>query len=222
MPSLVRHMSADVTAMGAASAKLAASLPDAMKPIAAEGVRARSVHADIFHPHATPPPPPTSSSAPHTQPSSPPPSRHPAPSLTCMPPAPSLALPALHASSPPRSRAQPAIAEEVAAIYAAQPALMAAVEAKIAEADKPGVRATVAAAKSPGACKYTEEGSIVDSMLKQVAQAERRMEALASLEYTLTASDKEELLKAYAAKAVEQGADVKFTAAMAPDKLTLG
>lgn len=153
MPSLVRHMSADVTAMGAASAKLAASLPDAMKPIAAEG---------------------------------------------------------------------PAIAEEVAAIYAAQPALMAAVEAKIAEADKPGVRATVAAAKSPGACKYTEEGSIVDSMLKQVAQAERRMEALASLEYTLTASDKEELLKAYAAKAVEQGADVKFTAAMAPDKLTLG
>lgn len=218
MPSLVRHMSADVTAMGAASAKLAASLPDAMKPIAAEGVRAHSVHADIFHPHATPPP----LLPPHTQPSSPPPSRHPAPSLTCMPPAPSLALPALHASSPPRSRVQPAIAEEVAAIYAAQPALMAAVEAKIAEADKPGVRATVAAAKSPGACKYTEEGSIVDSMLKQVAQAERRMEALASLEYTLTASDKEELLKAYAAKAVEQGADVKFTAAMAPDKLTLG
>ena len=47
-------------------------------------------------------------------------------------------------------------------------------------------------------------------------------ESLASLEYTLTASDKEELLKAYAAKAAEQGADVKFTAAMAPDKLTLG
>ena len=78
------------------------------------------------------------------------------------------------------------------------------------------------AAKSPSACKYTEEGSIVDSMLKQVALAERRMESLASLEYTLTASDKEELLKAYAAKAAEQGADVKFTAAMAPDKLTLG
>lgn len=99
---------------------------------------------------------------------------------------------------------------------------MKAVEAKIAEADKPGVRATVAEPKSPSACKYTEEGSIVDSMLKQVALAERRMEALADLEYTLTASDKEELLKAYAAKAAEQGVDVKFTAAMAPDKLTLG
>ena len=219
MPALARRMSSGVAEMGAATAKLAITLPDSMKSIAEEGVRALARRSPRLTPQSRAAPPHLPS---HTI-FSPPPLRPP-PSV----------LPHLHTACPrlvprvapclrpPRSRAQPVIAKEVAAIYAAQPALMAAVEAKIAEADKPGVRATVAAAKSPGACKYTEEGSIVDAMLKQVAMSERRMKSLASLEYTLTASDKEELLKAYAAKAAEQGADVKFTLDMAPDKITLG
>jgi len=145
---------ADVSEMGEITAKLATTLPDAFKPIAAEG---------------------------------------------------------------------PIIAAEIKAVYAAQPELMKAVEAKIAEADKPGVRATVAAAKAPNACKYTEEGTLVHSMMQQVAVAERRMEALAELEYTLTASDKEGLVKAYAAKAAEMGeSDLKFSISDTPDKIKLG
>lgn len=56
MPALARRMSSDVAAMGAASAKLAASLPDAMKPIAAEGVRALACRCRHLTPPAALPP----------------------------------------------------------------------------------------------------------------------------------------------------------------------
>ena len=60
------------------------------------------------------------------------------------------------------------------------------------------------------------------TMMAQVAKAERRMQSLSDLEYTLTASDKEELLAAYKAKAAEEGEDIAFTLKHVPDKLNLG
>ena len=76
---------------------------------------------------------------------------------------------------------------------------------------------------APNACKYTEQGTIVDDMMKQIAKAERRMQALTELEITLSASDKEALLKDYKAKAAEEGADpASFSLSDVPDKLKVG
>ena len=74
-----------------------------------------------------------------------------------------------------------------------RPELYKAVLAAIAEADKPGIQATVSEAKAPSSCKYTEEGTMVHELMQNIAKADRRMRAVSALEVTLTAADKEAL-----------------------------
>jgi len=102
------------------------------------------------------------------------------------------------------------ISAELHKFASERPELFKEVLAKIAEADKPGVRATVAVAKDPSACKYTEEGTMVHDMMMRVAAADRRMKLVSELEVTLTAADKEAIKQAQLAKAAELKMDPKF------------
>ena len=88
-----------------------------------------------------------------------------------------------------------------------RPELYKAVLAAIAEADKPGIQATVSEAKAPSSCKYTEEGTMVHELMHNIAKADRRMRAVSALEVTLTAADKEALKQAQLTKAAELGLD---------------
>ena len=89
-----------------------------------------------------------------------------------------------------------------------------------AQADKPGVTATVAAPRDPKACKYTEEGTLVHEMMQRVYKSDRREKALADLEITLSAADKSAIEASFKAKAAEKGmTDVGKIAV--PDKISL-
>jgi hypothetical protein len=107
----------------------------------------------------------------------------------------------------PRVFAQTGVAADIKAKYAADPELYKLMEAKIAEADKPGVRATVAAPKAPHSCKYTEEGTLAYYLMQHIAKVDRRMVALSEIEVTLTGADKAkwaEDAKAYYMKELEE------------------
>merc|ERR1719271_742726 len=78
------------------------------------------------------------------------------------------------------------IQASIAGFASSRPELYKAVLGAIAEADKPGVVATVATARDPKACKYTEEGTMVHEMMKKVYMSDRRMAAIAELDVTLT------------------------------------
>ena len=65
-----------------------------------------------------------------------------------------------------------------------RPELYKTVIAKIAEADKPKIVATVSEAKDPKACKYTEEGTLLHEMMQRVYKSDRRMAALAERDST--------------------------------------
>ena len=74
--------------------------------------------------------------------------------------------------------------------------------------------ATVAEARDPKACKYTEEGTLLHEMMQRVYASDRRMAALADLEVTLTPADKESILASIKAKATEKGVDAGKISAM--------
>ena len=81
--------------------------------------------------------------------------------------------------------------------------------------------ATVATAKDPKACKYTEEGTLVHEMMQRVYKSDRRMAALADLEVPLSPADKEAILSTIKAKAAEKGIDaaslkIELPAAVTP------
>merc|ERR1712154_248542 len=59
------------------------------------------------------------------------------------------------------------ISSELSRFATERPELYKAVLAAIAEADKPGIKATVATAKDPKACKYTEEGTMVHDLMQR-------------------------------------------------------
>lgn len=99
------------------------------------------------------------------------------------------------------------IHSDLVAFSKERPELYKAVLAKIAEADKPGIVATVGEAKDPKACKYTEEGTLLHEMMQRVYKSDRRMAALADLEVTLTPADKASLSSALSAKVAEKGLD---------------
>ena len=80
------------------------------------------------------------------------------------------------------------ITAELSKFASERPELYKAVLAAIEEADKPGISPTVAVAKDPKACKYTEEGTMVHEMMQRVAAADRRMKVIGSLEVSLTAA----------------------------------
>ena len=87
--------------------------------------------------------------------------------------------------------------------------------------------ATVAEAKDPKACKYTEEGTMLHEMMQRVYQSDRRMRALSDLEVTISAADKEAIKASITAKATEKGHDAKSAADLAskisvPDKMSVG
>jgi len=86
-----------------------------------------------------------------------------------------------------------------------QPELYKTVLAAISEADKAGIAPTVAVAKDPKACKYTEEGTMMHEMLQRVAASDRRMKIISNLEVTLSASEKEALKAQTLPKAEELG-----------------
>ena len=67
--------------------------------------------------------------------------------------------------------------------------------------------ATVAEAKDPKACKYTEEGTLLHEMMQRVYKSDRRMAAIAELEVTLTPKDKAAIEAALSAKVAEKGLD---------------
>ena len=99
-----------------------------------------------------------------------------------------------------------------------RPELYKAVLAAIAEADKPGIQATVSEAKAPSSCKYTEEGTMVHELMQNIAKADRRMRAVSALEVTLTAADKEALKQAQLTKAAELGLDPSDYTVEVPEK----
>ena len=101
------------------------------------------------------------------------------------------------------ARAQAEITAEIEALATERPELYKAILAKIAEADKPGIAATVSAAKDPSTCKYTEEGTMVHDMMQRVAKADRRMKLVAELELALTAKDKADLAATIQADVLE-------------------
>jgi hypothetical protein len=114
------------------------------------------------------------------------------------------------------------ISADLSKFASERPDLYKAVIAKIGEADKPAIRATVAEAKDPKACKYTEEGTMVHEMMQRIAISDRRMKAIADLEVTLTAADKEAIKSAQLAKAKELGFDASMLSNDFPDKMKLG
>ena len=85
-----------------------------------------------------------------------------------------------------------------------------------AQADKPGITPTVAVAKDPKACKYTEEGTMLHEMMQRVAAADRRMKVISDLEISLSAADKEAIKNAQLAKATELGIDASAIKADIP------
>lgn len=111
------------------------------------------------------------------------------------------------------------VTADIAKFATDQPEIYKTVLAAIAEADKSGITPTVAVAKDPKACKYTEEGTMMHEMLQRVAASDRRMKAISQLEVTLTAAEKESLKAATLPKAEELG----FAAAdiVIPDKMKL-
>lgn len=97
----------------------------------------------------------------------------------------------------------------------------------LVQADKPGIIATVDEPKDPKACKYTEEGTIVHEMMQRVYKSDRRMAALADLEVTLTAADKESIVAILNEKGAEKGMDAAAIKAMVgkitiPDTIAVG
>jgi len=105
---------------------------------------------------------------------------------------------------------------------AERPELYKSVLAKIEEADKPGIRASVSEAKDPSTCKYTEEGTMVHEMMQRVAKADRRMKLMTDLEFTLTAKDKEALVADMTALAAEKNAEgASFSASDVPSSMKL-
>lgn len=106
-----------------------------------------------------------------------------------------------------------------------RPELYKAVLAKIAEADNPGIVATVPVARDPKSCKYTEEGTMIHDMMARTYKADRRMAALADLEVTLTAADKAEIAATIQEKGAEKGFDAaaikEMIATGVPDKISV-
>ena len=92
----------------------------------------------------------------------------------------------------PLAADMPGFAADLKAKVAANPELYRTIESKIAEADKPGVRATVDAPKAPHSCKYTQEGSVAYYVVGHIARADRRMKMLADVDVTPTAAQKAE------------------------------
>ena len=114
------------------------------------------------------------------------------------------------------------ISEQLSKFAAERPELYKQVVAKIQEADKPGIRATVGEAKDPKACKYTEEGTMVHEMMQRVALSDRRMAEIVQLEVTLSPADKEAIKQAELAKAKEMGYDASLLSGETPSKMKLG
>ena len=115
----------------------------------------------------------------------------------------------------PLAADMPGFAADLKAKVAANPELYKTIEAKIAEADKPGVRATVDAPKAPHSCKYTQEGSVAYYVVGHIARADRRMKMLADVDVTPTAAQKAE----WEADAEEWSKDT-IKAAMASQGIT--
>jgi len=118
----------------------------------------------------------------------------------------------------------PAITADLESFAKERPELFKAVMAKIQEADAPGITATVAAAKDPKACKYTEEGTMLHQMMQSVAKSDRRLKAMTDLEVTLTAADKDAIVQGAMAKAAEAGftpEQLKGLDLSVPDKMKI-
>jgi len=116
----------------------------------------------------------------------------------------------------------PSISAELTAFATERPELYQSVLAAIKEADLPGIKPTVLAAKDPSACKYTEEGTMVHDLMKRVAVADRRLSLITDLEVTLTAADKEMIKATMAEKAAEKGVDASKLVADIPTTMKLG
>lgn len=118
---------------------------------------------------------------------------------------------------------QKGITAEIEQFAKERPEQYKAVMATIAEADKPEIRATVAEAKPPSSIKYTIEGTMLHDMMSSVAVSDRRMRAIAELEWTLTAEDKAAMKKAQVDKAAEMGLDpATMKDFEIPDKIKVG
>ena len=113
------------------------------------------------------------------------------------------------------------ITAELSKFASERPELYKAVLAAIEEADKPGISPTVAVAKDPKACKYTEEGTMVHEMMQRVAAADRRMKVIGSLEVSLTAADKEAIKASQLAKAAELGVDASLLSSSVPGTMKI-
>jgi len=111
------------------------------------------------------------------------------------------------------------ISAELSKFATERPELYKAVLGAIAEADKAGITPTVAVAKDPKACKYTEEGTMVHDLMSRVAAADRRMKIVGELEVTLTAADKDAIKAAQMAKAADLGIDASMVSGGIPDKM---
>ena len=115
----------------------------------------------------------------------------------------------------------PTLAAEIKAKVAADPELYKLMEAKIAEADKPGVRPTVSEPKPPHACKYTEEGTLAYYLMEHIAKVDRRMVALSDIGLTLSAADKakwaEDVKEYYLKELAEANAQLPADAKITPD-----
>lgn len=119
----------------------------------------------------------------------------------------------------PIAESVPGIAATMKAEYDAAPDLYKMVEAKISEADVPGVRATVDVPKAPHSCKYTEEGTAAHFLMQRIAKVDRRMKSVSEIEITLSAADKAQLEAEYKEEALKEiaGLEAEGLKDLSPD-----